>query len=195
MSELEKSPHSSVSFVRLFAQQTLREGQQLGFRPVGPPGYSTVFKKSQHDTMGRAAERLDAITRAPIRRLPEGIHNVHHILSVENACDIARHGGCNLATTTSREFCEDYVGQGSTNVSKGVAVKEKERGTTVTAAKKFYRLVEGLDLLAPNFPFLSDRRMTLRILAVLRASSRARSLVEADDKVATPVFEKLGSGL
>ena len=50
-------------------------------------------------------------------------------------------------------------------------------------------------LAARSFPFLLARALSLSINAVLRAASCARSSVEADDKLPTPVFEKSGSGL
>ena len=52
----------------------------------------------------------------------------------------------------------------------------------------------GADGLAAS-PLCFKRCIALCILAVLRASSCARSSVEADDKLPTPVFEKSGSGL
>jgi hypothetical protein len=61
--------------------------------------------------------------------------------------------------------------------------------------KEFYDVVEGFDIPLSATPLCFDRAKTLRILAVLRASSCARSAVEGDDKLPTPVFEKLGSGL
>jgi hypothetical protein len=65
----------------------------------------------------------------------------------------------------------------------------------MTLPPKFYRLGEGLDgvLLLP--PLCFNRSIAFRILAVLRASSCARSSVEADDKLPTPVFDKSGSAL
>ena len=45
------------------------------------------------------------------------------------------------------------------------------------------------------FPLLSDSFMSFSIMAVLRASSLARSSVEAVDKLPTPVFDKSGSDL
>jgi hypothetical protein len=52
---------------------------------------------------------------------------------------------------------------------------------------------EGFSLLAA--PFCCNRCLSLSIKAVLRSTSLARSSVEADDKLPSPVFEKLGSGL
>ena len=45
------------------------------------------------------------------------------------------------------------------------------------------------------FPFLRARDSSFRVNAMLCATSFARSLVDADDRVPTPVFEKFGSGL
>jgi len=65
----------------------------------------------------------------------------------------------------------------------------------MTLPQKFYGFVEGEDLLLFFCPLSRARFLSLSIKAVLRASSCARSSIEADDKLPTPVFEKLGSGL
>ncbi len=61
--------------------------------------------------------------------------------------------------------------------------------------QEVYGFGEGEDLLLLLFPLAAARCLSLAIKAVLRASSCARSSVEADDKLPTPVFEKSGSGL
>ena len=61
--------------------------------------------------------------------------------------------------------------------------------------EKLYRFGEGEDLGLLFRPVFCARLLSLAIKAVLRASSCARSSIEADDKLPTPVFEKLGSGL
>ena len=58
-----------------------------------------------------------------------------------------------------------------------------------------YGFVEREDSPLPFLPLDAARFLSLAIKAVLRASSCARSSVEADDKLPTPVFEKSGSGL
>jgi hypothetical protein len=80
-------------------------------------------------------------------------------------------------------------------IGEGVAVEEKERGAAVAVPKELYGFGEGEDLLLFFGPFSCARFLSLSTKAVLRASSCARSSVEADDKLPTPVFEKLGSGL
>ena len=65
----------------------------------------------------------------------------------------------------------------------------------MTLPQKFYGFVEGEDLLLFFCPLSCARFLSLSIKAVLRASSCARSSIEADDKLPTPVFEKNGSGL
>lgn len=61
--------------------------------------------------------------------------------------------------------------------------------------QEFYEFAEGENLLLFFRPLLCARFLSFRINSVLRASSCARSSIEADDKLPTPVFEKLGSGL
>jgi hypothetical protein len=81
------------------------------------------------------------------------------------------------------------------DVGKGVAVEKQERGAAVALPQEFYGFAEGAGLEAFFFPFFCARLLSLAINAVLRSSSCARSLIEADDKLPTPVFEKSGSGL
>jgi hypothetical protein len=81
------------------------------------------------------------------------------------------------------------------HVGEGVAVEEKERGAAVAVPQEFYGFGEAKDSLLFFGPLSCARFLSLSIKAVLRASSCARSSVEADDKLPTPVFEKLGSGL
>jgi hypothetical protein len=81
------------------------------------------------------------------------------------------------------------------DVGESVAIKEKEWSPTVAVTQKLYGFGKGEDGIAFFFPFSRCRFLSLSIKAVLRASSCARSSVEADDKLPTPVFEKLGSGL
>ena len=81
------------------------------------------------------------------------------------------------------------------HVGKRVAIKEKKRGATMAVAQEIYGFCEGEDLLLFFRPLARARALSLLIKAVLRASSCARSSVEADDKLPTPVFEKSGSGL
>ena len=93
------------------------------------------------------------------------------------------------------QVSKDCGGDLPPNVGKGVAVEEKEGGAAMTGTKKRYCFVEGEDGCSLLFPLDCCRCLSLAIKAVLRASSCARSSIEADDKLPTPVFEKLGSGL
>ena len=77
----------------------------------------------------------------------------------------------------------------------GVSVEEPERRLAMALAEELYGFAEGEDLGLLACPLSCARFVSLSIKAVLRASSLARSSVEADDKLPTPVFEKLGSGL
>jgi hypothetical protein len=81
------------------------------------------------------------------------------------------------------------------NISEGVAVEEEKWGAAMIEPEKLYGFLEGEDLCLLLVPLACARCLSLAIKAVLRASSCSRSSVEADDKLPTPVFEKLGSGL
>ena len=95
---------------------------------------------------------------------------------------------CGQVGEKRRDNLTAYIGE-------GVAVEEKERGAAVAMPQEFYGFGDGEDLLLFFRPLSCARFLSLSIKAVLRASSCARSSVEADDKLPTPVFEKLGSGL
>ena len=96
--------------------------------------------------------------------------------------------GCGQVGEKRRDDLTAYIGE-------SVAVEEEKRGATVAVPQKFYGFGDGEDSLLFFRPLSCARFLSLSIKAVLRASSCARSSVEADDKLPTPVFEKLGSGL
>jgi hypothetical protein len=81
------------------------------------------------------------------------------------------------------------------NVGEGVAVEEKEWRAAMAVPQERYGFVEGEEGVSLVFPLSYCRFLSLSIKAVLGAASCARSTVEADDKLPTPVFEKSGSGL
>jgi hypothetical protein len=105
------------------------------------------------------------------------------------------HGGHDFATPSGGQVGEDSRRDLPGNVGKGVAIKEKKWGATMTLPQELYGFREGEDLPLFFRPLARARCLSLAIKAVLRASSCARSSVEADDKLPTPVFEKCGSGL
>ena len=96
--------------------------------------------------------------------------------------------GCGQVGEKRRDNLTAYIGE-------SVAVEEEKRGATMAVPQEFYGFGEGKDSLLVFRPLSCARFLSLSIKAVLRASSCARSSVEADDKLPTPVFEKLGSGL
>jgi hypothetical protein len=81
------------------------------------------------------------------------------------------------------------------DIREGVAVEEKKGSATMTLPQKIQSIVEREGQWLFFFPLSAARFLSLSIKAVLRASSCARSSIEADDKLPTPVFEKRGSGL
>jgi hypothetical protein len=80
-------------------------------------------------------------------------------------------------------------------IGKSVAVEKEKRSDPVAMPKKIYGFEEGEVCGSLFFPLSRSLFLSLAVKAVLRATSCARSSVEADDKLPTPVFEKLGSGL
>src|SRR6266478_3251833 len=105
------------------------------------------------------------------------------------------HRGHNLAPPAGGQFSEDCRDNLPANIGEGVPVEEKKRGAAMILPQKFYGFGERQDFRLCFVPLSCARFLSLAIKAVLRASSCARSSVEADDKLPTPVFEKLGSGL
>ena len=63
------------------------------------------------------------------------------------------------------------------------------------SAKTVVGFAEAQRLESERFPVRRARRSSFRVKAMLCSTSLARSLVDADDSVPVPVFEKLGSGL
>jgi len=62
-------------------------------------------------------------------------------------------------------------------------------------AKQEFQQLQKRQLFPPRFfPEGPDFFVSFLIMPVLSASSLARSSVEADDKLPTPVFDKRGSG-
>ena len=136
-----------------------------------------------------------AITRLELCGLTKAFHNVHHRFPVEHAGDVVGNGRCGLPAPARWQVCEERCDDLTGDISEGIAVEKEERGAPVAMPEKLYEFGEGEDLILLLRPLCSARFLSLSIKAVLRASSCARSSVEADDKLPTPVFEKLGSGL
>jgi hypothetical protein len=99
-----------------------------------------------------------------------------HDLATAGGWQITEQSGANLAPTS-------------------VSVEEEKWRAAVALPQELYGFVEGEDLLLFFRPLSCARFLSLAIKAVLRASPCARSSIEAGDKLPTPVFEKLGSGL
>jgi hypothetical protein len=106
-----------------------------------------------------------------------------------------RDRGHHFAATGRGELSEECGCDLTCHVGKGIPVEKEEWSAAMALPQEFYSLCEGEDFLLLFFPLATARFLSLSIKAVLRASSCARSSVEADDKLPTPVFEKSGSGL
>ena len=113
----------------------------------------------------------------------------------KDAGDVMRQSRHDFASPSGWQVREESRGKLTSYVGEGVAIEEKERSAAMALPQELYGFVERQDLLLLSRPVACARPLSLLIKAVLRASSCARSSVEADDKLPTPVFEKLGSGL
>ena len=105
------------------------------------------------------------------------------------------HGGHRLASSGGGQFSKDRSHNLPGHISEGIAVEEEKGRAAMALPQEFYEFGEGEDLLLFFCPLSACRCLSLLIKSVLRASSSARSSIEADDKLPTPVFEKSGSGL
>ena len=100
-----------------------------------------------------------------------------------------------LTAARGGEFRKDEVDHRATDIGERIAVEEQKRRAAVALPQEIYGFGEGVDFGLAASPVGFERRIALRILAMLRASSCTRSSIEADDKLPTPVFEKSGAGL
>jgi hypothetical protein len=105
------------------------------------------------------------------------------------------YGGDDFTSAAGGKFSEKRGDDLARDIRKGVAVEEEERSLAVAVPEKLDQLFEGARLTLPFLPFTAARFLSFSISAVLRASSCARSSVEADDRLPTPVIDKSGSGL
>ena len=109
--------------------------------------------------------------------------------------DAVGNGGHRFPAAGRGQVGKNRRGELTAHVGEGVAVEKQERRAAMTLPQEIYGFGEGEDLLLFGGPLACARCLSFAIKAVLRASSCARSSIEADDKLPTPVFEKLGSGL
>ncbi len=103
--------------------------------------------------------------------------------------------GGRFPTASGGQLSKEGRGDLAADVREGVAVKEEKWGAAMALPQEIYGLFEGEDLRLLRRPLACARFLSLSVNAVLRASSCARSSIEADDKLPVPVFEKSGSGL
>ncbi len=159
------------------------------------PNHTAIRQDAHNRPMHRAAQGLDPVAGLEVGCFRKLVHDLGHGFVIEHASNAVGHRGHHFAAAGGGEFGEDRSHELASHVGEGVAVEEKERGAAMTMPQEFYGFVEGEDLWLLCFPLAAARFLSLSIKAVLRASSCARSSVEADDKLPTPVFEKSGSGL
>jgi hypothetical protein len=114
---------------------------------------------------------------------------------IQDARDTVGNGGGDFAKTGVRDVRENSPSNLTAHIGKGIAVEEQKRGAPSAVSEELYGFVEGEDGAALFFPLSRCRFLSLSIKATLRSTSFARSSVEADDKLPTPVFEKRGLGL
>jgi hypothetical protein len=105
------------------------------------------------------------------------------------------HGRHDLAAAACGKIGKQSGDDLAGNVGKSIAVEEQEWSAAMILSEELYEFAEGEGLLSFAFPLAAARFLSFSTKAVLRASSCARSSIEADDKLPTPVFEKSGSGL
>ncbi len=162
---------------------------------VGFPGDAAIRMDSHDDPPGGSAKGFDTVTKTEIGCFGQGGQSSVHGFPVENARYVMGGEGGGFAPAADGKLGQENVNRAAGDFSEGVAVEEKERGAAMAFAKKPERFPEGYFPGPELFPALLDVRVSFSIMAVLSASSFARSSIEAVDKLPVPVFDKSGSGL
>ena len=137
-------------------------------------------------------------TRSPGRKSAASLsasNASRHRITVEHASDVVGRERGGIVAARQGQVREEHVNQSAGDFGEGVAVEEKKRRGAMTAKKEVECFEKGQRLVTRFLPFVPDLLMRFLIMAVLRASSFARSAVEADDKLPTPVLDKRGPGL
>jgi len=145
--------------------------------------------------MHRTAQGFHPVAGLPGYDVGQGLNDFDHRLAVEHSGDIVRDGGADLARAAWRQIAEQDEGEFASDGGKGVAVEEEKRRPAMINAKTVERFCKGQRLDSERLPVRRARRSSFRVKAMLCSTSLTRSLVDADDSVPVPVFEKLGSGL
>jgi len=141
------------------------------------------------------SQRLHTVTGLQVCAFAHTLYDIHHRLSIQYARDIVRDGGGNLTIAGGGKVTKQRAPEFASDGGQGIAVKKQKRRGAMAAFQEIERFAEGDDPVALGFPFCRARRRSFRIKAVLRATSLARSSVDADNRLPVPVFDKSGSGL
>jgi hypothetical protein len=75
------------------------------------------------------------------------------------------------------------------------SIEEKKRGAAMLLFQVVERVEKSQGERSLRFPAFRARLMRFRVKSMLCSTSFARSPVDADDRLPTPVFDKSGSGL
>lgn len=145
--------------------------------------------------MQRAAQRLDAIAGFPIGSFGKGFNGLNHEFLIQNARNEMGRGGRNRLAAVEREVGKQRVGQGTSDFRESVAVIEKKGCPPVTGLKKLKYFQQCQAGRAALFPLFSNRLMSFRVNASLRAASFTESIMDLGDRCPVPVLEKVGSAL
>ena len=179
----------------LFPNQAFRQGNELNFASVGQPCHAAIGKGAAHDPLARSFQGANTVTSLEARGFAERLNPPCRGFTVQYSGDeVSREGG-RLPTSHQGEVGEEHIHQAAGDFGEGVPVEKKERRGTMTTEKKIESFEKGQRLGARFLPFFLNLPVSFLIMAVLSAPSFARSAVEADDRLPTPVLDKRGSGL
>ncbi|HYT59722.1 MAG TPA: hypothetical protein VEL06_06100 [Haliangiales bacterium] len=120
---------------------------------------------------------------------------MRHGITVEHAGHVMGGERSRFPAARQRQVREQNVNQSAGNFGEGISVEEKKRRGAMTVEEKVEGFEKRQRFAARFFPLVPDFRVSFPIMAVLSTSSFARSAVEADDRLPTPVLDKRGSGL
>jgi len=176
-------------------QQAFGQSYQFGLVPVRQPRDAAIGQDATHHPFARAFQGSDTVAGPKIGGFTQRLNASRHRITVEHASDVVGRERGSIVAARQGQVREEHVNQSAGDFGEGVAVEEKKRRGAMTAKKEVECFEKGQRLVTRFLPFVPDLLMRFLIMAVLRASSFARSAVEADDKLPTPVLDKRGSGL
>lgn len=177
-----------------FSDHAFGKASSLRVRAIWLPNNSPIRESADNHAVGCSAKSFNAIPDFPIRSFAKGLHNFNHSVLVQNTSDIVSDGRSCLTFANRPKIAEKRQSQFAADSCECITVEEEKRSPLVKMPQLVESLRERQRLVLEIFPAFRARDSSFRVKSML-CSTLARSLVDADDRLPVPVFEKLGSGL